>query len=63
MYKCKTYQDEMKQYLRKQDTEKLLYIAQNVIDEDTIRKVCIKLLSNEKYFTISYLEYLFEGND
>lgn len=63
MYKCKTYQGEMKQYLRKQDTEKLLYILQNVIDEDTIRKVCIKLLSNEEYFTISYLEYLFEGND
>lgn len=63
MYKCKTYQGEMKQYLRKQDTEKLLYVVQNVIDEDTIRKICIKLLSNEEYFTIGYLEYLFEGND
>lgn len=61
MYKCKTYGGEMKQYLKQQDTEKLLYILQNVIDEDTIRKVCIKLLSNPDYFTISYLEYLFEG--
>ena len=61
MYRCKTYSGEMKQYLKQQDTEKLLYILQNVIDEDTIRKVCIKLLSNPVYITISYLEYLFKG--
>lgn len=59
MYKCKTYRGEMKQFLKKQDTEALLYVLQNVIDEDTIRKMCIKLLSNPHHATISELEEWF----
>lgn len=59
MYKCNTYKGEMQQFLRRQNTERLMDTVYNYVNEELIRRMCIKLLSDEKAFTLSELEELF----
>ncbi len=59
MYKCKTYQGKMRKYLKGIETYKLYIQFYNYVDENTIRKVIIKELSDPTKFTFSDLEEMF----
>lgn len=61
MYICKTYQGKMRSYLKKITTFELHKQFYNYIDENTIRKVIIKELSNPNKFTLSDLEEIFNN--
>lgn len=56
MYKCKTYQGNMRQFLKTVSTDLLIDRFINYVDEDTIRKVIIKIFSNPYLYTRSYIE-------
>lgn len=61
MYKCKTYQGEMRRYLNQFTTAYLLNRFEHIFADEYIRKIIIKELSNPQSFTISELEELFDN--
>ena len=55
MYKYKTYQGKIRQFLKTVSTDLLIDRFINYIDEDTVRKTIIKLFSNPHLYTLSYI--------
>lgn len=51
MYKCNTYKGEMQQFLRHQNTERLMDIVYDYVSEELIRKMCVKLSVLEELFS------------
>lgn len=61
MYECKTYRGIMKQYLNQFSTAYLLNRFEYLLDDEYIRKVIIKELSNPNMFILSELEEYFNN--
>jgi len=60
MYKCKTYNGQLRQYLKSIPYKRLVNVFLENVQPDYLEVMAIKYFSNPDIFTIAELQELFE---